>query len=464
MVETHERKGRSEIEELDALGREIARISSHVDAALHRLLTCIRRFDAAEAWYMQGALSCAHWLTWRIGIGPNAAREYVRVARALADLPRIDAALGRGEISYSKVRALTRVATPENEDELLKLAFDCTGAQLEKILASHRRVLRLNGELPVDAPEFRYVRQRSTASGMVQVTAQVSPEEAAIVMRALEVARERATEARGATDVSAETSEDELAPTFDEKQRIAADRADGLLWMAETLLSNRSDAGAQTSPVEVMVHVDARDSDPGAPKEARLEDGRRLEPETTARLLCDTAVVPVVEDAHGTPLDVGRRTRTIPSSLRRALRARDRGCRFPGCPHRRTDGHHIVPWSEGGPTSLANLVSVCRRHHRFVHELGWRVELRAENEVLFVAPPGCPSIDEPIRTPPGDDPVARLSDELASRGISIDHETGATRADGRIDHAYAVEALFDLCRTESEGAVSAETSAAATTA
>jgi len=192
-------------EERSHIRDEIARISSHIDAATHRLLTLIRTWDASDAWADEGALSCAHWLTWRIGISVGTARAYVRVANALADLPKVDQALRLGQISYSKVRAITRVATPENEDTLLQLALHGTGAQLEKAVAKYRRVLRVGGYIPVDDPEFRFVRKSQTSSGMVRITAQLLPEEAEIVTKALEAARRHVSKEKR-DDVSAETS------------------------------------------------------------------------------------------------------------------------------------------------------------------------------------------------------------------------------------------------------------------
>src|ERR687895_1274624 len=103
---------------LDELGDEIAELSAHLDAATARLLDLIREFDARGGW-STGFASCAAWLSWRVGLDPGAARERVRVARALEHLPRLAQALARGELSYAKVRALTRVATPETEAQLL---------------------------------------------------------------------------------------------------------------------------------------------------------------------------------------------------------------------------------------------------------------------------------------------------------------------------------------------------------
>jgi len=197
--------------EVDRLADEIAELSAHLDAATHRLLTLIRRFDAGSGWYLHGALSCASWLSWRIGLGLCAAREKVRVARALGALPRIDDALRRGQVSYSKVRALTRVATPENVDasrsdgrrrrepkannegSLLEMSRSATAAQLERICRGYRRALNgILGKLTSDEESQRWVRDRSTESGMVRIEAQLTPEEAAVVLKAIATARERA--------------------------------------------------------------------------------------------------------------------------------------------------------------------------------------------------------------------------------------------------------------------------------
>jgi Domain of unknown function (DUF222) len=124
----------------DRLADEIAELAAHVDAATHRLLTLIGRFDEAGGWADHGALTCAHWLSWRVGLDLGAAREHVRVARALPDVPLIADALRRGQISYSKVRALTRVATPENEAALLAMARSSTASQLERICRGYNGV------------------------------------------------------------------------------------------------------------------------------------------------------------------------------------------------------------------------------------------------------------------------------------------------------------------------------------
>lgn len=444
---------------------EIARISSQIDAATHRLLTLIRKWDASEEWAREGALTCANWLTWRIGIGVVTARDYVRVARALAGLPKIDEALRLGKISYSKVRALTRCASPENEDMLLDLALHGTGAQLEKIVGKYKRVLRVGEYIPVDDPEFRFVRQAPTGSGMVRITAQLLPEEAEIVRKALDAAQTQAAKSRD--DASAEASkptplhEQDLGTRLENERQANADRVDGLLWLSEALLAGRvTEVGA--APVEILMHVGAATGqEPSAPPvvEAELANGRVLERETTERLTCDAALVEIERDADGTPLDIGRRTRTISPALRRALVSRDAGCRFPGCDRTRTDGHHIVPWSKGGATSLGNLVSLCRRHHRLVHEGGWRIELREGNEILFYD--SLDRLSEPsrLRSAVSDATIEQMVLDLADHGIRIDADTAPTAGDLSFSWDMAIEGLVTrFVRAQKSRDASAESS------
>src|SRR6185503_15938130 len=222
---------------------EIAELSAHLDAATHQLLTLIRRFDEAGGWAHQGALSCAHWLSWRVGLELGAAREHVRVVRSLAELPLIDDALRLGGVSYSKVRALTRVATAATEAALLDMARSSTASQLERICRSYRLALRnATDERPEDEVERRWVRERETGTGFVRFEVQLRPEEAAVVRRALELAMTRAWTS---TNVSAGTPP------------ASVRRADAFVAMAEHYLAGATPAGAAPAPVEVVIHVEA---------------------------------------------------------------------------------------------------------------------------------------------------------------------------------------------------------------
>src|SRR6188768_230258 len=174
------------MEEVAAMGEAIAETAAIIDVATHRFLSQLRAFDEVDGWHRAGALSCAHWLSWRVGMDLGAAREKVRVAKKLAELPGIDEALRKGEISYSKVRAMTRVATAANEADLLSMARCATGAQLEKICRLKRMVNGLDGDAN-EVESRRYVVERPTEDGMVSIQLRLLPEEAARVMKALEV-------------------------------------------------------------------------------------------------------------------------------------------------------------------------------------------------------------------------------------------------------------------------------------
>ncbi len=391
---------------IDALADDIAETAAHIDAATHRLLVLIRDFDRARGWHQQGALSCAHWLSWRIGLGLGPAREKVRVAHRLAELPLIDEALRRAELSFSKVRAIARVATPANEAALLDQARRTTAAQLERICRCYRQVRPLDGEDPRAVDDRRWVSARATDDGMVSIQMRLLPDEAACVMRALELVAE------------------------------GGSLVDGAVALAEAALAGSQGQSAVRPPVEVVVHVDA------TTLEGRTEAGDGLSAETSRRLLCDAGVVPLVEDAAGQTIDVGRKTRTIPAALRRALDARDHGCRFPGCSYRRCDAHHVKHWIDGGETSLSNALKVCRRHHRFLHELGFSVAVR-DGEFVFFDPGGREIPVAGPRPPLVEGSFERTGAGLRGNGIEISAETNTPGWDGEaVDYGSCVEALL----------------------
>jgi len=176
--------------ELERLGDEIAELSAHLDAATARLLELIREFDARAGWNT-GFRSCAEWLTWRVGLDRGAARERVRVARALATLPRLVRALARGELSYAKVRALTRVATPETEERLLAVGRAGTAEHVERIVRGWRRVDRLaEAKETARRHKSRALHVYQDEDGMVVIRGRLAPEVGAVLIQALTAARE----------------------------------------------------------------------------------------------------------------------------------------------------------------------------------------------------------------------------------------------------------------------------------
>ena len=253
---------------LDRLGDEIAALSAHFDAATARLLGMLREFDARGGW-ANGFRSCAEWLSWRVGLDPGAARERVRVARALGELPQLAAALARGKLSYSKVRALTRVATPETEARLLAVGRAGTAAHVERIVRAWRRVDRqVEARESADRHRRRGLQVYPDEDGMVIVRGRLEPEAGAVLLRALEAARE-ALYARARATAQAR---DEADPPSHGQQQ-----ADALALLAETALEHGLDPGPGSERYQVVVHVDAAvlaDPRPARPVRARGRPGR----------------------------------------------------------------------------------------------------------------------------------------------------------------------------------------------
>src|SRR5438128_7611041 len=265
------------VSELDRLGDEIAELSAHLDAATARLLELIRAFDARGGWNT-GFRSCAAWLSWRVGLDLGAARERVRVARALGTLPLLAEALARGELSYAKVRALTRVATPETEVRLLGVGRAGTAAHVERIVRGWRCVdRRAEMREAKHRHASRALRVYQDEYGMVVLKGRLEPEVGALLMQALAAAREslyqrsrqRATFNGGAGGVAAET------PSVSQQQ------ADALALLAETALHHGLDPGTPGKRYQVVVHVDAEVlADPDQPGQSVLEGGTRVSYET----------------------------------------------------------------------------------------------------------------------------------------------------------------------------------------
>ena len=428
-------------DELFLLGERIADLAERINAAESRMMTLIADFDRRGGW-KDGFGSCAEWLAWRIGIKIGPARERVRTARALESLPQTADALSEGSISYAKVRALSRVATPESEAKLLEFARAGSAAKLERTVRMWRKLSR-EGELK--AEEIRH-RSRTFSvvvdgDGMYVVKGRLEPEAGAVLMRAVEAASdplfrreagaedarpeakqrradavgllaERALAAgfrgSGTRDVRGDAGLDEPSGNPGESGVGLGEFARGLDGSGsgsrdsdpnscgrsgiprddtgpsdmgqgcagldgsgsgsrdEPPAPSRVASGTRAERYQVVVHCDAATLEAeGEPGRSDL-DGIRVSGETSRRMACDAAVVAMVHAKDGSMLNVGRRTRTIPPHIRRALEERDRGCRFPGCACRFTEAHHVKHWADGGETSLRNTLLLCRRHHRAV--------------------------------------------------------------------------------------------------
>lgn len=379
----------SPADDTHALGESIAALAARIHAATYELLVMLAEFDARNGWNT-GFLSCAHWLHWRSGIDLGAAREKVRVARALPALPRVSAEMQRGRLSYAKVRALTRVATPDNEQAIVDLALSGTAAHVERFVRGWRRVDAVSDRATDEARHL--ARGLSTwvdDDGMVVIRGRLTPEVGALVQRAIEAAADVLFR-----DAASAVEAGGMAGEVNHAQR----RADALGLIAETALTASLDAGTAGDRYQVVVHVSAETPNAGG-QDAVIEvdhGALHVSAETSRRLACDASVVRIDHDATGSVLDVGRKTRTIPPPIRRALAARDTVCRFPGCTSRRCDAHHIEHWADGGATCVDNLILLCRRHHRAVHDGGFHVVRHADGRLIFLRPDGHAIPNAPI--------------------------------------------------------------------
>lgn len=415
----------------------ITELSAHIHAATFRLLKLIREYDQCKGWAQPGLRSCAHWLNWKCGIGLGAAREKVRVAHALNGLPLISAAFREGRISFSKVRAMTRVATPKNEEYLMMIARHGTAAHVERLVRHYRQVKRSEALKEENRRHaFRELQLYAVDDGSFIIKGRLTPEQGALLKKALESGMDETFE-EIKNDPAETTSEANPSPNF------ASRRADALVRVAEAYLSETSKHSDGGDRYLVHIHTDAetlRVTGEGA--EAEVEGCGCVSAETSRRMSCDAGVVHWLENSEGEPLSVGRKTRTIPPAIRRALKRRDGGCRFPGCTCTRfVDAHHIRHWADGGETSMNNLVLLCRHHHRLVHEGGFSVNREPGNGIQFVNASGkvIPSNGE--KRSRGN--VFALRTKHTESGIHITTDTSVSLWRGeQMDDQLAVEALL----------------------
>jgi hypothetical protein len=452
-----------------ALEKELFELWGHLNAATYRFLELVAEFDRREGWARHGIATCAQWLSWQCGIGGVAAREKVRVARALEKLPKISDSFRRGFVSYSKVRAMTRIATPDNEATLLSIAEHGTAAHVEKLVRKYCYVERLENAQRANGQHFgRYLRFSYEEDGSLVVRARLPAEVGAVVRRAIEAAVSLVDEKPATPRASAEAAQEMEPHTVNDGW--GAKRADALRFLADSFLTRQTDdAGSIADRYQVVVHIDQRLLAAGGverqertvtaadeparvppPLRCELDDEHVLAVETARRLSCDCSLVGIVEDERGEPLNLGRKTRSLSPALERALKSRDGGCRFPGCDRTRfTQGHHIHHWTNGGETKLSNLITLCTFHHRLVHEGRFGLRRTDDGVFVFTRPDGSRvepngrlgvrfrgSASVPFH-------VDRLFEHNLSRGIGVDEETARCRWLGeRMDYGMALEDLF----------------------
>lgn len=397
----------------DELADKITTLAGQINAATYRFLKLIAEFDRRKAWVGAGIRSCAYWLAWKSGLDIKVAREKVRVAKALEGLPKTNAAFEKGELSYSKVRAMTRIATEENESYLLGIAEYGTAEHVIKLVGAFRTVSRaedfdgadamsvigeFNESVVVSEHELELRREQKLYDardvscyqdddGMWVIKAKLPAEEGALVAKVIKELGDRlaAAEKVAADDFSEYKKDDLLDEKLLKEPLVTKEqltfpqrRADALALMAESYLANPTGLLKGAERCQLVLHVQQDPGNKGLGVQGGLGsigkgpnlEGRWLLPDSARRLACDASLLVVSEDAVGNVLDIGRRSRIIPAAMARALSIRDDGCcQFPGCcENRYTEGHHIKHWADGGETKLDNLVTLCNYHHRELHK------------------------------------------------------------------------------------------------
>ena len=398
---------------LERLEAEITELAGQLAAGECRWLELVAEYDRRAGHESWGCRTIAHWLSWHCGLDMRSAREKVRVAHALADLPHVREQFTAGRLSYSKVRAITRVATRATEDQLVMLAEHATAAQVERIVRTYRRGRTSDQETEAANAAYaeQYLQVDYDLDGMGVVSARMPPEICAALLRALDFARKHMPADQLGEGGSA-------GPP---RSRAAID-VDALAMMAEAFLASEPDARDGGDRYQVGVNVDSDVLEHDDPEgTCELDDAVALAPETVRRIACDAAVFAIIRRQNGEPLTVSSSSRTIPRSVRRAIRARDKGCRFPGCGERVfVDIHHIHHWAKGGTHEATNLIALCWFHHRLVHEGGWTVRFLENDEVIAITPQG--NVISSVVEPP-----ARAWSSIEERnravGLAIDDKT-----------------------------------------
>lgn len=354
-------------------------------------LLLIAEFDRRDGWASWECRSTAYWLSWHCGLSLLAGRERVRVGRALEHLSLVRAEFAAGRLTYSKARAITRVATAATEAWLVDLGLAATAAQLERICSAYRTVrpdpcaqLNDNGDGPLDE-EAQAAADRDRQHldiwhrhGLTELRGEIVPEDGALVEAAIATAQEHLNDVACSSGVSAETPVGSTEAPGESAPRPT--RLDGLVEIARAYLDDQAPS-PRVERRHLVVLVDVGELTATGP--LAIDDtgrctigGQRITPDTARRLGCSTALTTVLIDHRGLPLSIGRRSRYPTPAQRLALDLRDRGqCRYPGCTSRHVDAHHIVPWETGGPTDLHNLLLLCPYHHHLIHRCGHTITL-----------------------------------------------------------------------------------------
>jgi hypothetical protein len=348
--------------------------------ALHRIgnrvqaegLRRLRRFDGGQGYAPSGALTARAWLRWQLNLTVTTASERVAMSRKLAALPNTEQALADGDISYRHAVLIAETASQlgdkfesHAENILVETAKEVCPWRLQRAIWHVKHCLDSDGVLSDanKAHDRRCLHLSQTLDGVYRIDGWLDAEGGAVLNTALNSV---------------------MGPWAEGDDRSATERrADAAVEMARRQLDGGQlpAVGGQKPHLAVSVDMATLSKEPGS-MAAELEWSQPIPAETARRLACDAAITPIIDG------EADHTSRVVPGATRRALITRDKGCRFPGCdcPPAWTDAHHVKHWADGGPTTLDNLILLCRRHHRLVHEEGWSLELAQDRELVAIPP------------------------------------------------------------------------------
>jgi len=370
-------------EELEAvpaalMGDDIQELRRHINGCEAECTRRLRRFDKGGGYAATAALTAKAWLRWKCNFSPSAAADRVAVSRELERLPQATEAFADGDFSYAHAAMIARTAEKlggkmesNAETILVAAAKELDLARLHVVAIKLRHFMDPDSvrEEANESHERRFLSLSQTLDGVFYLNGRLDAEGGATLQTALNALSG--------------------PPTPDDKRTPRQRRADSLVELARQKLDSGTlpEVGGQRPHLAVTVSMATLANQPGSPA-ADLEWAQPIPAETARRLACDAAVTPIFLGSESNQPRADQTTRLISGSQRKALVVRDKGCRFPGCdrPADWTDAHHIKHWADGGETVMDNLVLLCRRHHRMVHEEGWQLVITEVGEIVAIHP------------------------------------------------------------------------------
>jgi len=347
----------------ESLGEGLIQIrESGIDPLEAVFASGVRRFDQSGEYKADGAVSLIAWLKWKCKLSGGAAAERVEIARQLEKLPKTEAAFANGDLGYQHVALIARTAehvgaaaVRKEEGRLLQSAQTHDPGQFLGVTKNFEHRVDAEGALTEanQAHARRYLHLGEPQDGMIRIDGLLDAEGGATLRSALEPF---------------------MKPMKEDDRTFGQRQHDALVELCRQRASGKRDGAGPRPQLIIRASLDTLAGLPGAPA-GEIDGGGTVPAATVRRYACDTAIIRITgrgELEH----ELSHATRTIPPSTRRALEARDQHCVFEGCDRRLNwcDGHHLVWWIKGGPTTLSNLALLCRQHHRMVHEEGWTLE------------------------------------------------------------------------------------------